>query len=302
MSLWPFRTGNDDRFQVTSTEETIYDAIKGEMPPHQYGTEVDRYLEWRWRRGLVQSVFPATCYGAVVGLALGYRQARVEGRYIGRYRVLWRYSSTFASVGLLTTAFHHVLVVRNKYRDRFYYPMIAGASGAVVLTVASQMGTLGQGVLAGSLVGVLYTIGCCGMTYYHRRRLNIFLRQQQLQHVPVHKVSPELQRMYRAYLYDNRPLEEKDVKKRHAAVISMDDEDTRLDAQRVLRNMSPEIYEWVNFPDWWPLKFPQQTEEERLVYERQREEEVERRKRAILETDDGALLKRMNRIKAHRDV
>ncbi|RHW73026.1 hypothetical protein DPX39_040028500 [Trypanosoma brucei equiperdum] len=302
MSLWPFRTGNDERFQVTSTEETIYDVIKNEMPAYPYGTEVDRYLEWRWRRGLVQSIFPATCYGAFVGFAVGYRQARVEGRYIGRYKVVWRYSSTFAAVGLLTTAFHHVLVVRNNYHDRFYYPMMAGASGAVVLTVASQMGTLGQGMLAGSLVGVLYTLSCYGMTYYHRRRLKMFLRQQQTQQVPVHKVSPELQRMYRAYLYDNRPLEEKDVMVRRAVVLSMSEDDTCLDAKRVLQNMTPEIYDWVNFPDWWPLKFPQQTEEERMIYERQRDEEVERRKRAFLETDDGALIKRVNRAKKYRDL
>ncbi|KEG13557.1 hypothetical protein DQ04_00931050 [Trypanosoma grayi] len=301
MSLWPFRTGNDDRFQVTSAEETIYDAIKGEMPPHRYETEVSSYLEWRWRRGLLQSVFPVTCYSAVLGCVIGFRQARTEGRHIGRYKVLWRYSSTFAAMGLLTTAFHHLLVVRNNYHDRLYYPMLAGASGAVLLTMASQMGTLGQGMFAGSLVGVMYTLGCYGMTYYHKRRLKIFLQQQQVQQVPVHKVSPELQRMYRAYLYDNRPLEEKDYLRRQAVVLSLGAEDARLDAKTILHNMTPEVFDWVNFPDWWPLKFPQQTEEERMILERQRDEEVERRKQLFLETDDGALLKRVYRAKQYRD-
>lgn len=301
MSLWPFRVGRDDRFQVTETEETIYDVIKGEMPPHCYETEVDRYLEWRWRRGLIQSVFPATCYSAVLGCALGFRQSRTEGRYIGRSRVLWRYGSTFAAMGLLTTAFHHMLVVRNNYRDRLFYPMLAGASGATVLVVASQMGTIGQGMVAGSLVGLLYTVHCYGMTYYHKRRMKIFLRQQQTQQVPVHKVSPELQLMYRAYLYDNRPLEEEDILKRQAVVLSLDEDNTQLDAKRITHNMTPEFVEWVNFPDWWPLKFPMQSEEQRMVLERQRNEEAERRKRLILEMEDGALLKRVNRAKKYRD-
>ncbi|EKF39356.1 hypothetical protein MOQ_000424 [Trypanosoma cruzi marinkellei] len=302
MSLWPFRTGNDDRFQVSSKEETIYDAIKGEMPPHRYETEVSNYLEWRWRRGLIQSVFPVTCYSAVLGFVLGFRQARLEGRYIGRYRVLWRYSSTFAAVGLLTTAFHHFLVVRNHYNDRMHYPMIAGASGAVVLTMASQMGTISQGMLAGSFIGILYTAGCYGMTYYHKRRMKIFLSQQQLQQVPIHRVSPELQPMYRAYLYDNRPLEEEDFLKRQAVVLSLGEEDVGLDAKRIVNNMVPEIVDWVNFPDWWPLKFPTQTEEERMIMERKRHEEVERRKRLILESEDGALLKRVSRAKKYRDT
>ncbi|KAG8345059.1 hypothetical protein ERJ75_001415200 [Trypanosoma vivax] len=302
MPLWPFRIGNDERFQVSSQQETIYDAIKGEMPPYRYGTEIDNYLQWRWRRGLIQSVFPVTCYGAIAGFLIGVRQARIEGRYIGRCRVLWRYSSTLAAVGLLTTAFHHVLVVRNNYRDRLHYPIVAGASGASVLMWAAQMGTLGQGMLAGSLIGVLYALGCYAVKYYHTRRLNVFLRQQQTQQVPVHKVSPELQRMYRAYLYDNRPLEDVDVFKRHTDVLSMEEGDLRLDAKRIIYNMAPEVYDWVNFPDWWPLKFPQQTEEERMLYERQRDEEVERRKRAIMESDDGMMIKRMNRMKKYRDA
>ncbi|CAJ1022534.1 hypothetical protein, conserved [Leishmania lindenbergi] len=305
MSLWPFRTGNDDRFQTTSGPsgtEDIYTTLRqGALPPHRYGVEVDNYLEWRWRRGFVQSVFPVSCYGAVAGFCVGFRQSRVEGRYVGRYRIMWRYTSTFAAVGLLTSAFHHLLVVRNHYHDKFYYPVVAGTGGAAVLSLASQMGTLGQGMFVGAFLGMLYGLGCYGMTYYHRRHLQIFLHEQQLRQVPVHKVSPELQPMYRAFLYDNRPLEEADKKHRETVALSRSIDDTRLDAQTFMSNMTPEVFEWVNFPDWWPLKWPMQTEEEQMLLERQRNEEVERRKNVFLETEDAGLLKRKNRAKEYRD-
>ncbi|KAG5468252.1 hypothetical protein LSCM1_02230 [Leishmania martiniquensis] len=305
MSLWPFRTGNDERFQTSSgppSTDDIYAAVcQGSLPPHRYGVEVDNYLEWRWRRGFVQSVFPVTCYGALAGVCVGFRQSRFEGRYIGRYRIMWRYTSTFAAVGLLTSAFHHLLVVRNRYHDKLHYPIVSGAAGAVILCLASQVGTIGQGMFVGFFLGILYGVGCHGMTYYHRRRLRTFLHEQQLQQVPIHKVSPELQPMYRAFLFDHRPLEEKDKKTREAVAISRSVNDTRLDAQTFMSNMTPEVFEWVNFPDWWPLKWPMQTEEEQLLLERQRDEEVERRKRIFLETEDGGLLKRKNRAKEYRD-
>ncbi|KPA82253.1 putative mitochondrial hypothetical protein [Leptomonas pyrrhocoris] len=306
MSLWPFRTGNDDRFQsssrAASDKEDIYAAVRhGGLPPHRYGIEVNNYLEWRWRRGFLQSVFPVACYGALAGFCVGFRQSRVEGRYIGRYRIMWRYTSTFAAVGLLTSAFHQLLVMRNQYHDKFYYPIVAGTAGAVVLTLVSQMGSFGQGVFAGSFVGVLYGLGCYGMNYYHRRRLRTFLHEQQMNQVPIHKVSPELQPMYRAFLYDYRPMEEEDKRTREAVTLSRSADDTRLDARTFMSNMTPEVYDWVNFPDWWPLKFPTQTEEEQMLLERQRDEEVERRKVVFLETEDAGLLKRKNRAKQYRD-
>ncbi|KAG5491632.1 hypothetical protein JIQ42_01538 [Leishmania sp. Namibia] len=305
MSLWPFRTGNDERFQTSSgsssTEDIYAAARQGPLPPHRYEVEVDNYLEWRWRRGFVQSVFPVMCYGAVAGFCVGFRQSRVEGRYIGRYRIMWRYTSTFSAVGLLTSAFHHLLVVRNRYHDTFYYPVVSGAAGAVVLSLASQMGTIGQGMFVGAFLGILYGVGCHGMAYYHRRRLRAFLHEQQLQQVPIHKVSPELQPMYRAFLYDYRPLEEKDKQNREAVTLSRSVDDTRLDAHTFMSNMTPEVFDWVNFPDWWPFKWPIQTEEEQLLLERQRNDEIERRKKLFLETEDGGLLKRKNRAKEYRD-
>lgn len=303
MALWPFRTGNDDRYLTTPAghEETIYDALKGKMPQHRYKVEVDNYLEWRWRRGMIQTVFPVTCISAFAGFFVGFRQSRIEGRYIGRYRIMGRYTCTFAAVGLMTTAFHHYLVVKNNYHDAFHYPLIAGTAGSVVLTVAAQMGSVGQGMFVGSLIGVLYAVSCYGVNYYHRRRLNSFLHQQQLHQVPIHKVTPELQHAYRAYLFDNRPLETSDRARREAVLLSRSVDDTRLDAQTFMSNMTPEVFDWVNFPDWWPLKWPVQTEEAQLLIERQRDEEIERRKMAFLETEDGGLLKRKSRAKEYRD-
>eukprot|EP00796_Vickermania_ingenoplastis_P007255 gene7255-5102_t len=298
--LWPLRTGNDERFQVAT--ESIYDPIRDDLPPNTFGTELSNYLQGRWRRGMVQQVVPTTCYGAIAGFCVGFRQSRVEGRYVGRYKIMWRYTSTFAAVGLLTTSLHQFLVVRNQYRDAFYYPLVAGAMGAAILTVASQMGTIGQGLFVGSFLGVLYSLGCYGMAYYHRRRLKNFFYQQQLQQVPIYKVSPELQPVYRAFLFDNRPLEETDRRQRESMMISRSVDESRLDARTFMENSTPEVFEWVNFPEWWPLKWPVQTEMEQLLLDRQRREEVERRKNTFLSTEDGALLKRKNRAKEFRDA
>lgn len=307
MSLWPFRTGNDERFNASpvdsSASEDIYSSVRnGDLPPHRYTVEVNHYMQWRWRRGFLQNIFPVTCYSAVAGFGVGFRQSRVEGRYIGRYRIIWRYTSTFAAVGLLTSAVHHFLVVRNNYCDKVYYPILAGTAGATVLTVAAQMGSIGQGMFIGAFIGALYGLGCYGVNYLNSRRLKIFLQEQQVRQVPIYKVSPELQPMYRAYLYDHRPLEESDKQIREAVILSRSMGDTRLDAEAFLNNMTPEVFDWVNFPDWWPLKWPIQTEEEQMLLERQRYEEIERRKRVFLETEDGGLLKRKNRMKEYRDA
>lgn len=303
MSLWPFRVGNDDRFLTSADrqQETIYESLQDVLPPNRYSLEVDKYLEWRWRRGVIQNVFPTACYGAIAGFIVGFRQSHVEGRYIGRYKVMWRYTSTFATVGLLTTAVHHYMVVRNDYHDTFYYPILSGTTGATVLTVMVKMGTVGQGVFAGTFVGVLYALGCYAQTAYHRRHMLSFLRQQQLQQVPIHRVSPELQPMYRAFLYDHRPLEDREWHRREAILLSRGADDVRLDAVTFMHNMTPDIFDWVNFPDWWPLKWPVQSEEAQMMLDRQRDEEITRRAEKILESEDGALLKRKNRFKKYQD-
>lgn len=307
MPLWPFRTGNDARFQCSaddrlSTDESIYDAVRRNVPRSSYEVELQNYVQWRWRRGILQSIMPTTFYSAVAGFCFGFRQSRVEGRYIGRYRVLWRYTSTFAAMGLITSAVHHFLIMRSGYEDKMFYPIIASTVGSVILTVGAQMGSVGKGLFIGAFVGVFYTAACYATSYLHRRHMRNFFQQQQLLQIPVHKVSPELQHVYRAFLYDYRPLEEHDRRRRESLAISHDDDDSRLDAQTFLQNMTPEVCAWVNFPEWWPLKFYVQSEEEEMMKERMHNEEMERRSVLYLTTQDGDMLKRKMRTKQYRDL
>lgn len=231
---------------------------------------------------------------------MGFRNSRVEGRYLGRFNVLSRYTMTGALVGLASSSIHHFLVVRNRYEEKFFYPMIAGAGASFVVTTATQMGTVTTGVVVGSFAGCIYTLCCFAMKYYHNRRMKIFLEQQRQMQVPVHKVSPELQPMYRAFLFDNRPIEEESEVKRRAMMLARSDDDSRLDAQAFLNNMTPEVFDWISFPDWWPLKYPFQTEEQQLLLDRQRADEIRRRTDMMLE--DGRWLKRRNRATAHREL
>jgi hypothetical protein len=300
-TISPFRTGNDEVFQHTTSNETIYDSLGKELPENPYTVELAKYYEWRWRRGMIQSVLPVTFVGTLIGGAIGYRNSRLEGRYVGRMKVLMRYLATGGSVGLTCAAVHHLLIVRNNYEEKFYYPMAAGASGSTIVTILTQSGTITVGFMAGAMIGSLYSAACWVSKWYERRRLNIFLETQRTMQVPVHKVSPELQPMYRAFLFDNRPIEEATDARRKAALLSRTGDDMRLDAEAFLNNMMPEVYDWVNFPDWWPLKYPLQSEEQNLLVTRQRDEEVMRRKNKVLYMDDGAFLRRRLRAAEYRE-
>jgi hypothetical protein len=301
-TISPFRSGNDEVFQsVDPNRETIYDALGNELPEKPYQEELQKYNEWRWRRGIIQSVLPVACTGTIIGFALGYRNSRTEGRYVGRTKVLMRYTATGGTVGLTCAAVHHLLIVRNNYEERFYYPMFAGASGSTIVTLLTQSGTITVGFMAGAMIGSVYSAACWLSKWYERRRLGMFLETQRTMQVPVYKVSPELQPMYRAYLFDNRPLEESTDARRKAALLSRTGDDMRLDAEAFLNNMTPEVYDWVNFPDWWPLKYPLQSEEQNLLVARQRDEEVMRRKNKVLYMDDGAFLRRRLRAAEYRE-
>lgn len=301
-TLSPFRTGNDELFQSTEPHrETIYDALGNDLPENPYTIELAKYYEWRWRRGMIQSVMPVAITGTVIGALVGYRNASLEGRYVGRAKILMRYVATGGTVGLTCAAVHHLLIVRNNYEERFYYPMFAGATGSTIVTLLTQSGTITVGFMAGAMIGSLYSATCWLSKWYERRRLGVFLETQRTMQVPVHKVSPELQPMYRAYLFDNRPLEESTDARRKAALLSRTGDDMRLDAEAFLNNMTPEIYDWVNFPDWWPLKYPLQTEDQNLLVTRQRDEEVMRRKNKVLYMDDGVFLRRRLRAAEYRE-
>lgn len=300
-TLSPFRTGNDEVFQTTPNTQTIYDDLGKELPENPYNVELHKYNEWRMRRGLIQSILPVTIVGTIVGGMIGFRNSRLEGRYVGRLKVWVRYLGTGGCVGLTCSAVHQLLIVRNNYEEKFYYPMFAGASGSTIVTLLTQSGTISVGFMAGAMIGSVYSATCWLAKWYERRRLGIFLETQRTMQVPVHKISPELQPMYRAYLFDNRPLEESTDARRKAALLSRTGDDMRLDAEAFLNNMTPEVYDWVNFPDWWPLKYPMQTEDQNMLVARQRDEEVTRRKNKVLYMDDGAFLRRRLRAAEYRE-
>lgn len=298
---WPFRVGDDMRFQTSDTSAgSIYSNL-GPMPDENFEVEVRNYNQGKWRRGWLQSIVPNTCYGAAIGLIVGFRQARIEGRYLGRHRIIFRYCGTFSVIALGASAIHHFLVVSNNYRMAWWQPMMAGTVASSLFTVLSAMGTITQGAMAGSIIGIVYSAIYALTQWYQNRALRNFLRLQQQNQVPVHKITPELQPAYRAFLYDYRPVEETTDAQRRAILLTRAQEDTRLDATSALSNLSPDLFDLVNFPDWWPLKFPLQTEEELLVVERLQMEEVARRQKMILTTEDGHLLKHKNRSAAHRD-
>ena len=300
-SLWPFRTGDDDRFLVSDPAHSIYREIGDDLPERCFEAELANYQTNKWKRGWLQSVIPTAIYGGVLGGLVGVRQAKFEGRYVGRHKVIGRYTMTFAAVGLSVSGFHHFLVVGNGYRTSWYQPVVAGAVGTAVCCNAGAVGSLGQGLVAGGVVGGLYAAAHYGSNWYTSRQLRNFMIEQQQNLVPVHKVSPDLQPAYRAFLHDYRPMEESSVAARRAVILSREEEDTRLDATAVFNTMTPDVYDWVSFPEWWPLKMPNPTEDDLLVAQRLQQEEVLRRKKFILESSDGLGMKHKGRATWARD-
>lgn len=299
--MYPFRRGNDDIFQSSIKEETVYDAIGG-APDNSYDVEVSKYNQWRWNRGMIQNIIPVTTLGFLTGFGFGVRQSRLDGRYQGRARVLARYCGAGTGIGLAVSSVHHGLVMRNRYEDKWFYPMLSSMTGSVLLAAFASYHNIALGVYTGSVVGVIYTAVCWGSRYYHNRHIRLFLESQRQLEVPVHKISPELQPAYRAYLFDFRPVEEQSQAKRRATIIARREDDYRLDAAGFLNNMTPEVYDWVSFPDWWPLKNPAQTEEQTMLIIRQRQEASDRRFKNMMTVDDGKMMKRTFRFKSARET
>ena len=287
-SLWPFRTGDDARFLTSDPAHSIYRDIGTDLPERGFEAELATYQTNLWKRGWLQSVVPTAIYGSLIGAMVGMRQAKFEGRYIGRHKIVGRYTLTFAAVGLSVSGMHHFLVVGNGYRTSWYQPVVAGGLGTAVCCNIGAVGSLTQGLVAGGVVGGVYAMVHYGSHYYTSRQLRNFMIEQQQNLVPVHKVAPDLQPAYRAFLHDYRPLEEASQAARRAVIISREEEDTRLDATAIFNTMTPDVYDWISFPEWWPLKLPHPTEDDLLVAQRLQAEEVLRRKKFILESS-GAM-------------
>ena len=136
---------------------------------------------------------------------------------------------------------------------------------------------------------MLYSVACLGMRWYDGRHWDTFFRVQQQRETPIHKVAPELQLMYRAWLFDNRPIEDLDELRRRALTKDRDSKDLRLDAQafREAMKLQP-VWDAINLPEWWPLKMH---EKDVLLEQRMRDDAYERRKKGFLdEHSDGVML------------
>lgn len=290
---WPLKTGDDNSFHKSQESSTIYGSL-GEIPRYDYNTEVHRYSESKWRRGMLQNVVPAVCYGGGIGFVYGLVQARQNVRHVSRPKVVFRHTFAMASIGLTTRAVHQFLVVQSNYRSKDWHALVSGMIGGVTFAFTTSTG-VGSGVIGGFVIGVCYTGGCYALSWYQRRALQNFLITQQAKETPVHRVAPELQPMYRAFLFDHRPIEESDELRRRSLLLERTNTDTRLDAQATLEALNFtqwQCFSWMEFPEWWPLRFTSQSEQEVLAEQRARDDNYQRRLRTIQDSEDRDVMTR----------
>ena len=270
--LWPFRSGNDELFRQSPPCND-----NGSIPERSYDDELERYLKRRWQRGWVHAITPSLCYGGAVGAAVGLRQARLEGKYFGRMNVVANGAFSGAALFSCTSFIHQILMMKNDYEAQLWMPMVAGTAAGTVFS-----GRLGGSPLGAMVFGTIYFLFSLAVTQLDKRRLVIFLAEQQYYDTPVHKVSPELQPMYQAYRYDYRPIEKQASHVRRTQYVTRAENDSRLDSQAVISTLSPEIYEWVNFPPWWPVKAVVMSAEEAMMEDRRHSEDKVRRQQRLL--------------------
>lgn len=296
--LWPFRRGDDDIFNQTHTKETIYDAL-GAMPKNNYETELRNYIEGRWRRGFIQSVVPTTLLGSFVGFFVGIQQATYRNRHDPRIKVIASSIGGFAMLGLGVSGSHHMLIVKNNYNDSALFPMLAGVTGSTIFAFFNGVNAV-YGSVTGIGVGATYALACYGVRWFEERRIRNFLATAQNRDTPVHKVAPELQPLYRTFLFEFRPIEESSELRRRAMLYSRDEHDSRIDTESMLFALQPEFVSWISFPDWWPLKVATgNVEQQTLINARRKGEEYTRRYTGLLKDHDGVALKHVFRTKDH---
>ena len=287
--IWPWKTGEDENFRKsppTMSEGALYDSL-GRLPKYDYRTEVERYNESRWRRGLIDNVVPTTAYGSIAGFCIGVFQSRRSLRHMSRPRVIFTHMYSCGGVALLTTSVHHFLVVSSGYCQKDWHAMLSGCIGGVAFA-ATGNSSVSRSLVGGMIVGLFYAGACWFGNYWQKRTLTNFLITQQSQDTPVHRVAPELQPMYRAFLFDHRPIEDTDELRRRALLLDRTDTDTRLDARSFLEAVNfYKFFNWCEFPEWWPLKFAEPSEEEKLVQARMKEDAYDRRLRIIQTSEES---------------
>jgi hypothetical protein len=282
-----FRRGNDSLFQTSPAQpESVFDSL-GKLPPRRYSEEVRLYNDWRWRRGLIQSVGTATVVGALCGTLYGAVVSRRSGRPGERARIVLNYAGVgcVASFGMSTV--HHLIVINVNYRDSAAYAAVSATIVSTILAVAFNGQYSASAIMFGTWV---LSAGYIGGSYIGRwlrdRQLRNFFENQMALQVPVHRISPELQPAYRAYLYDNRPVDQCDKEKQRMALLArLSEEQHTIDANAQAQSYMPEVYDWINMPEWWPFKHVVQTGDEELRFKRLREEELEKIKKQLVESD-----------------
>jgi hypothetical protein len=285
--MWPWRTAPRNLELQTGDIETIYDSLGGET--RRYEDEVEAYVKHRRTGGLVQAIGPAGVVGGLIGLIGCWKPSRTAGRHSGRAKFIIRGSATCSFAGVCMAGVHQGLLMYNDYNDSFLYTF-----GGITSSMICILGCLGSIMSPGSLallsasLAATYVGADFGIKWYQERWLTSFFALQQQQEVPVHKITPELQPAYRSYLYWNRPAEEKELMQRRiSALYVADDSKGRLDAATGLLQFRPEFWEWINFPDWWPIKTMNLTDEEWAIADR-RYRAYEKRTEDLLRSNPNA--------------
>lgn len=282
--IWPMKAANDDAFRASNKKKTIYDDVTVDTPEYSFDMELMKYNENRWKKGFIHHVAPAVAYGTVVGFLYGlYESRRGLVRHVGRPRIILGNTMTTAGLALFASSIHQAILMACDYKAAVWQPVVSGILGGASYSAIMQGFDIARGASGGFVIGLAYTVICIGAEKYNDRALENFCATQQMNEVPVTKVAPELQRVYRAWLYDHRPLEDMDKARRNAAILDRHQADTRLDATTFVQAMNVDKLDWIEFPEWWPLKFAPKTEKAKLVEQRMRDDAYERRKLALLE-------------------
>jgi hypothetical protein len=287
-SLWPFKTGRDDSFRLA--EKSIYDQV-GELPDYDYRGEVKRFNESRWRKGWVQNVVPSGFYAGIIGFAWGMFECRRGNvRHKSRPEIVVMYTLSCVGVSIATTLSHQLIMMFCSYKPKIWQPAAAGMCGGMSFSLAMSASSPQAALYGGFCIGAGYTALCLSKESYDERKLVNFFASQQQQDVDISRVTPEMQEMYRAWLFDHRPLEDTDMTRRGALLLERDGTDTRLDSNTFRDAMQLHYFDDYSFPDWWPFKFQPPTKKESLLEQRMRDDMHERRRRAIL-SDDQVMMK-----------
>ena len=298
---WPFKTGPDER--TVHAPKTVYDTI-GDRPRADYDTEVQIYQESKWRRGFIVHCLPSCVgVGALGGFGSLWMHRRGHIRHVPRAHYVLFGASFYASLAVATTGCHHLIVALSDYRTADWQAGMAGVIGGVYFALGQSGIGSGTAMLGGYSVALGYTLLCYMLNKHNLRAYDNFFGTQQSIETPIHRIAPEMQQMYRAYLYDHRPLEDTPIARREARVSKRLETDTRIDAESAKQAFNDM---WntgtLPLPKWFPF-FPVEEPHpvEKLYQERKRQENHDRGVTELLKGEQ-LLLKRPMRAQSGRDL